>query len=107
MVHAGKAVKMNDRIRIWVKDLDTGKCLEEVGYCLTSSPQRAIEMYDEEQAWIAQGYNADLAWEWADPVKNAASVLGRRTSPRKAASSAANGRTSKTGGRPRKVQPTE
>jgi hypothetical protein len=76
---------MGGRIRIWVKDLNTGEVLEELGTCLTDSPRRALEMYNEDEAWTEKGYNADIAWEWVDEIKKAAQVLGRKTNPRKAA----------------------
>jgi len=90
---------MSDRIRIYVKDLETGESLEELGTCLTGNPVRAVEMYDEDDAWIEKGHNAVVAWEWEDAKKHAAAALGSIRSERKAAASAANGRK---GGRPRK-----
>ena len=90
---------MSDKIRIFVKDRDTGEVLEELGNCLTDSPRRAVEMYTEDRAWVERGYNADIAWEWVDETKSAASRLGSIKTEPKAASSRENGRK---GGRPRK-----
>ena len=87
------------RIRIYVKDLDTGNPLEELGSCLTDSPNRAIQMYDQDQKWIDDGYNADIAWD--DITNQAARALGSIKSKRKAKSSAVNGRL---GGHPKKTK---
>lgn len=86
------------KIRLYVKDLETGKVLEEVGTCLTDNPQRAAQMYHQEDAWIDKGYNADIAWE--DITNRAAASLGSIKSKKKQAASRENG---KKGGRPRKT----
>jgi len=86
------------RIRIEVYDVDTGKILADLGECLTDSPSRALQMYeDDERAWCDKGYSADL--RWVDITNPSARALGKIKTPRKAKSSAANGRK---GGRPRK-----
>ena len=92
------------RIRIFVKDMDTDEVLEELGTCLTDSPNRAIQMYDQDEAWAEKGYNANICWE--DITDKAAQALGKRggeaKTEAKKASSAENG---KLGGRPKKVAP--
>ena len=88
------------RIKLEVYDVDTGETLEDLGECITESPNRAVQMYDNEQAWIEQGYNADIRWE--DITNPAARALGSIRSPRKAKSSAANGNAPvKPGSNPR------
>jgi hypothetical protein len=83
------------RIKIWVKDLETGAVLEELGTCLTDNPTRAVEMYNQDVAWAERGYNATIAWE--DVTNLAAAALGSIRTAKKAASSAAN---AKLGRRP-------
>lgn len=79
-------------------DLDTAK--QDMRQVIrTHGDIERVELLDE------TGHNPTNIWDFA--TSQAAAALGRRTSPRKAASSAANGRTSKTGGRPRKIKPTE
>jgi hypothetical protein len=87
------------RIKLWVQDMDTGKVLEELGTCLTDSPNRAVQMYDEDTKWFDKGYNADICWE--DITNPAAAALGRVKSERKTAAARENG---KKGGRPRKSE---
>ena len=84
------------RIRIEVYDIGTNETLEIVSECLTDSPNRAIQMYDQDVKWTQKGYNADI--RWIDITNNAARALGSIKSARKARTSAANG---KLGGRPR------
>ena len=83
------------RIRFEVYDCDTLAPLEDLGTCLTDNPARAVQMYDQDEKWIEQGYNADI--RWFDVTNKAAAALGSIKSERKAKSSAANG---KLGGRP-------
>lgn len=89
------------RIKLWVVDVDTDAVLEELGTCLTDNPSRAVQNYDQDDAWIEKGYNADIRWK--DITDKAAAELGHKgglsTSDAKRKSSAANG---KLGGRPRK-----
>ena len=82
------------RIKLEVYDVDTGKTLEELGDCLTDSPNRAIQMYDDDVKWSEKGYNADIRWK--DITNKAAAALGSIKSAKKSKSSAANG---KLGGR--------
>jgi hypothetical protein len=88
------------RIKLEVFDVDTGKNLEDLGTCLTNNPNRAVQMYDQDEKWIEQGYNADI--RWTDITDPAAASLGSRggksTSAAKRKASAANG---KLGGRPK------
>jgi hypothetical protein len=91
--------RKNVRIKIWVEDVDTGDVLEELGECVTDSPNRAIQMYDQEDAWAEKGYNADVKWK--DITNEAARALGSIKSDKKAKSSAANGAK---GGRPKKAK---
>jgi len=88
------------RIKLEVYDVDTGETLEEIGECLTDSPSRAVQNYDQDEAWIKKGYNADIRWK--DITDKAAARLGRKggqsTSDAKKKSSANNG---KLGGRPK------
>lgn len=90
------------RIKLEVFDCDTGETLEDLGTCLTDNPSRAVQMYDEDEKWIEQGYNADIRWK--DVTNPAAASLGSRggksTSDAKRKASAANG---KLGGRPKKT----
>lgn len=85
------------RIKLEVYDVDTNETLEEIGTCLTDSPNRAVQQYNQDEAWIEKGYNADI--RWTDITNQAAAALGSSKSAKKALSSAANG---KLGGRPRK-----
>lgn len=89
------------RIRLEVYDCDTNAPLEDLGTCLTDNPSRAVQVYDQDEKWIEQGYNADI--RWFDITDAAAASLGARggksKSPAKQAASAANG---KLGGRPKK-----
>lgn len=87
------------KIKLEVYDMDTGKTLETIGTCLTDSPARAVRMYDQDEAWIEKGYNADI--RWVDITNPAAVALGRLTSEKKAKASAENG---KLGGRPTKAE---
>lgn len=50
-------------IKIWVEDVDTGKVLEDLGTCVTDSPSRAMEMYDQDEKWAELGYNADIKYK--------------------------------------------
>ena len=84
------------RIKFEVYDVDTGETLEEIGECVTDNPARAVEMYDNEEAWCEKGYNADIRWK--DITNEAARALGSIKSEKKAKSSAENG---KLGGRPK------
>jgi hypothetical protein len=86
------------KIKIEVFDVDTGEALEDLGTCLTDNPSRAVQMYDQDEKWIEQGYNADIRWK--DVTNKAAAALGSIKSAKKAKSSAANG---KKGGRPKKI----
>lgn len=86
------------KIKLWVVDDDTDMVLEELGTCLTDNPSRAVQNYDQDEAWIEKGYNADIRWK--DITNEAARALGSIKSERKAKSSANNG---KLGGRPRKT----
>jgi hypothetical protein len=61
------------RIKLWVKDVDTGEVLEDLGTCVTDSPGRAIQMYNQEEAWSERGYNADIAWK---DITNQAESVG-------------------------------
>ena len=89
------------KIKIEVYDVESGETLEELGECLTDNPTRAIQMYNQDEAWAERGYNADI--RWVDITNPAAAALGkiggRSTSDAKRKASAANG---KRGGRPRK-----
>jgi hypothetical protein len=87
------------RIKIEVFDRDTGKTLEDLGTCLTDSPNRAVQNYNQDEAWAEKGYNADIRWK--DITNEAARALGSIRSERKAKSSAANG---KLGGRPKQIK---
>ena len=87
------------RIKLEVFDCDTGKTLEELGTCLTDSPNRAVQKYDADEKWIERGYNADI--RWTDVTNEAARALGSIRSERKSITSAANGQL---GGRPRKIK---
>jgi len=51
------------KIKIWVKDCETGKVLQDLGTCLCDSVSRALEMYDEDEAWENRGYCATIAWK--------------------------------------------
>ena len=84
------------RIKLEVYDVDSGEVLEEIGECVTDNPARAVEMYNNEEAWCEKGYNADIRWK--DITNEAARALGSIKSEKKAKSSAANG---KLGGRPK------
>ena len=93
------------RIKLEVYDVDTGETLEELGTCLTDSPNRAVQNYNEDEAWAERGYNADI--RWTDITNQAAAALGRIRSERKALTSAENGSApvkpgSNPRGRPRK-----
>ena len=95
---------MSDKIRVWVKDMDSGEVLEELGTVLTDNPRRAVEAYNEDAAWLEKGHNADIVWEWVDDIKRAAAAMGAITSEKKASTSRENG---KKGGRPRKAKETK
>jgi hypothetical protein len=85
------------RIKLWIEDGRNGDVLEELGTCLTDSPNRAAQMYESDtQKWEEQGCWAEVKWE--DITNPAAKILGSIKSERKAKSSAENG---KLGGRPR------
>jgi hypothetical protein len=81
------------RIKLWVEDVDSGDVLEELGECVTDSPARAVQMYDQDDAWSEKGYNADIRWK--DITNQAASALGKIKSPKKSAQSRENGKLSK------------
>lgn len=69
------------RIKLEVYNVDTGETLEDLGECVTDSPARAVQMYDNDEAWIEKGYNADIRWK--DITNKAARALGRIKSARK------------------------
>jgi hypothetical protein len=83
------------RIKIWVKDVETGDVLEELGECLTDSPNRAVQMYNEDDKWETLGYSADVCWK--DITNQSAAALGSIRTDKKAAAARENG---KKGGRP-------
>jgi len=90
------------RIKIYIKDLELDKVLEQLGECVCDSPGRALQMYKVKQLlWAERGYQPTLCYE--DISDPAAQSLGRRggaaTSKAKSAAARANGRK---GGRPRK-----
>lgn len=85
------------RIKLNVIDTETGKTLQELGECVTDNPNRAAQMYHQDEDWADKGYNADIRWE--DITNPAARALGSIKSDRKAVASRENG---KLGGRPRK-----
>ena len=87
------------RIRLEVFDSDTGAPLEDLGTCLTENPAGAVQMYDQDEKWIEQGYNADI--RWFDVTNKAAAALRAIPSDKRAQASRDNG---KLGGRPRKTK---
>lgn len=99
------------RIKLYVVDVDTDEVLEEIGTCLTDSPNRAVQNYNEDEAWAEKGYNADIRWE--DITDKAAAELGRKggsaNTPAQNVARAANGSApvkagSNPRGRPRKTK---
>jgi hypothetical protein len=54
-------------ILIWIEDAQTGETLEELGTCVTDSPNRALDMYASNcQEWDNKGYAAVLKWKYID-----------------------------------------
>lgn len=54
------------RIKLWIETID-GEVLEELGECLTNSPTRAIELYqDIEELWADKGYSCGICYEVID-----------------------------------------
>ncbi len=92
------------RIKIWIEDSD-GKHLEELGECLTDSPNRAVQMYEDEcDKWAEKGYEPSVNWK--DVTNPAAQALGSIRSPKRAEASRANGgkgspESHRKGGRPK------
>jgi hypothetical protein len=84
------------RIKLWVEDVDTGEVLEEIGECTTDNPSRAVQMYDQDDAWAEKGYNAEIRWK--DITNQAASALGKMKSPAKTEAAREN---AKLGGWPK------
>lgn len=89
------------RIKIWVEDVDTGEVLEDLGTCLTDSPNRAVQMYaDDCDKYLEQGVNAGV--RWTDITNQAAAALGSKgglaNTPEQNAARAVN---AKKGGRPK------
>jgi len=50
------------KIKLTVVDTDTGMVLEHIGTCLADSVSRALQMYDNDEAWQDLGYSADIHW---------------------------------------------
>jgi len=54
---------MNDRYHYYIKDAETGRKLQDLGYVLTDNPRRAAEMFiSEETAWENKNYLVDTYW---------------------------------------------
>jgi len=85
------------RIKLWVEDVETGEVLEELGTCVTDNPNRAMQMYNQDEDWAEKGHNADIHWQ--DITNPCAAALGSIRSDKKSAAARENG---KKGGRPRK-----
>ena len=51
-------------IKITVQDYE-GNTIEELGTCITDSPNKALQMYEFATVkWSRQGYAAKLGWEY-------------------------------------------
>jgi hypothetical protein len=53
--------KHDDRIHLWVIDLDTGERVKDLGLCLTDCPGRALQMFlntEKIEPWET------IEWEW-------------------------------------------
>lgn len=88
------------RIKLWIEDSD-GNILEELGNCLTDSPNRAAQMYNDRcTKYDDQGLVTDVCWkDITDPAaKSLGSRGGKSTSDAKRSASRQNG---KLGGRPK------
>ena len=53
-------------IRVWIEDFD-GEVLEDLGTVITNSPNRALQMFNEdENRWANKGYSPDICWRYTD-----------------------------------------
>ena len=60
-------MKKSDRIRVYVVDCETEEKIEDLGVCLTGSPSKAIQMYEDElEKWEKRNYTVEIGWEWID-----------------------------------------
>jgi len=53
-------------IKVWVKDCETGKILEELGTCMCDNIARALDLYNDDEIWAGKGYNTDIAYKVCD-----------------------------------------
>lgn len=49
------------KIRVWIQDLETGEVIEELGTCITDSPNRALQMYQDDLAKVVDGGRGPIA----------------------------------------------